>query len=531
MPCSQPAASFISNPEEYDLNLALSQQRISQFLATNECPQDHELALIRPVAQKTTSRLAFLDAEISRLKDQLSRLEKEHTVLMKYHAQNTAILSPMRRVPAEILGEIFCWSLSLFSVPNLKYAPWVLTHVSRRWRAVTISRSSLWSHIYLDFTIKKKYSLAMVRTQIERARTLQISFVGHRGPDSHLQVDMLQLLLHHSSICEEIYLILTPALVASITGWQGHFPLLRRAWLQCDGQEAEASIDSVDFFAIAPSLADITVYSEHHFIPTLLPAHHRITRYDFAAPWSTHYELLKSLPNLREVRIVRRFDRGVPWPKPGQPIHLLHLQKMYVSSPECLDYLSAPVLREIAIRPRKHVDTRNHLERFITRSSCIIRRLCIVGTPEVQPVEEILSQYPSIAELALRIIDIKQNEKTECDVLTTFLTRFTISDSARILPHISKLDFGCDNPEAISYPLYVNMLHSRWNAPDCALVAAELSLPNGFVDPDPESFSRMEALRQAGMQVSFLMGDVAEDRADQWLYIVPWVAPADWECN
>ncbi|KAJ7041914.1 hypothetical protein C8F04DRAFT_888988, partial [Mycena alexandri] len=57
---------------------------------------------------------------------------------------------PLRRIPPEIIAEIFSWTM-----PTLREAvdrqrcsvmdsPWVLTHVSRRWRAVAISSPALW---------------------------------------------------------------------------------------------------------------------------------------------------------------------------------------------------------------------------------------------------------------------------------------------------------------------------------------------------------------------------------------------------
>ncbi|KAF7343729.1 F-box domain-containing protein [Mycena sanguinolenta] len=520
---SQSAAPVISKLEEYDLNITLSQQRISQLFTTNERPQDHELALIRPVAHKTTARLACLEAEMSRLKDQLGQLEEEHCVLMACHTRNATILSPTRRIPVEILSEIFSWSLPSFRLPSVRNAPWNLARVSRRWRAIALAQSSLWSRICLDFSLSKTYSLAMVQTQIERACTLKIKFIGSHRSDSRPQVDMLQVLLRYSSIWEEICIVLTTALVIPMAACRGRLPLLQRAWLQWDGPESQANIDSIDFLTVAPSLADITVRSHHHFMPTLFPVHHLLTRYAFHAPWKTHYELLKSSPNLHEVRISRNFDQGVPWPVPGEPIRLSHLRSIYVSHVESLDYLSAPVLEEIAIRSQRRVDTQSHLAPFVTRSSCVLRKLCMVGLPDVQSTEEILNQYPSITELAVRIMDAKKNLKTEHDVLLTFFPRFTISDSARISPHISKLDFECHNVHVIPYTLYVDMLDSRWKAPDCALTASELLLPNTTVDPDPESLARMETLREGGMRVSFFSGRVAEERADRWVYVASWV--------
>ncbi|KAF8175598.1 hypothetical protein K438DRAFT_1508275, partial [Mycena galopus ATCC 62051] len=113
---------------------------------TNEPPRDAEFAVLRPVADKTAARLACLEAEIRRLKDQLDQLEEEHAGLLTYHHQNTSILSPLRRFPPEILGEIFLQTLpSIHKILNVKDSPWPLTHVCSRWRAIALSKPSLWS--------------------------------------------------------------------------------------------------------------------------------------------------------------------------------------------------------------------------------------------------------------------------------------------------------------------------------------------------------------------------------------------------
>ncbi|KAJ7260338.1 hypothetical protein B0H12DRAFT_1069778 [Mycena haematopus] len=161
---------------------------------------------------------------------------------------------------------------------------------------------------------------------------------------------------------------------------------------------------------------------------------------------------------------------------------------MYVSHSQALDYLSAPVLEEIAIRIRKSDEIRSHLERFVIRSSCLLRRLCLAGSPNAQSTEEILQHYPSITELA---IIIANNEDEDAE-------------------------------HSIHYPLYLKMLDSRWSAHDCALKAAELLLPNPRAHVDPESLAKMGMLREAGMRFSFLSGEIAQDRADQWLHISTW---------
>ncbi|KAJ7603809.1 hypothetical protein FB45DRAFT_671821, partial [Roridomyces roridus] len=106
---------------------------------------------------KADTRLACVEDEIALLEERLEVLLRERTVLSEYRTKNVGILSPLRRVPPEILGQIFSWSLPTDEQvkspeyrPNPKDSPWVLTWVSSRWRAIAVSTHSLWSLIYVD---------------------------------------------------------------------------------------------------------------------------------------------------------------------------------------------------------------------------------------------------------------------------------------------------------------------------------------------------------------------------------------------
>ncbi|KAJ7113894.1 hypothetical protein C8R44DRAFT_740778 [Mycena epipterygia] len=91
--------------------------------------------------------------------------------------RSSAILSPVRGMPAELLGEIFLWTLPPADIDdtrrrwsfNAKESPWVLTHISGRWRAVALSTPSLWSLIITNLARMSANPLAMVKTQIQRA--------------------------------------------------------------------------------------------------------------------------------------------------------------------------------------------------------------------------------------------------------------------------------------------------------------------------------------------------------------------------
>ncbi|KAJ7441874.1 hypothetical protein FB451DRAFT_985550, partial [Mycena latifolia] len=94
-------------------------------------------------------RLASLN-EISQFQDRLQRLKEERASLSTYRTQNHVILSPLRRMPPEVLGEIFSWTVPSVwdALTRVKFrvtdSPWVLAQISGRWRAVTLSIASLW---------------------------------------------------------------------------------------------------------------------------------------------------------------------------------------------------------------------------------------------------------------------------------------------------------------------------------------------------------------------------------------------------
>ncbi|KAJ6503735.1 hypothetical protein C8R45DRAFT_1209348 [Mycena sanguinolenta] len=500
--CSECGAFVGLNAREFNLNnITISPRtlaRISQLSTTNEPPQEPESTILRPIAQKTAAQSACLDAEISRLQGQLMEMKEERGALAEYHAQNTTILSPLRRMPSEVLGEIFR------GPPG---------------RAVAISKSALWSKIHLYLTFKTQYLSAMIRTQIERARTLGIAFHASCDHDTRPQVDMFQVLPG-----EFVQLGRTPS------------PLDRRPAPTDDslsgtpsgstkGSSGVGWSGQPDKRPVSEFLQDGGVFNRHqHLQPISLlahpsPVHYQLTQYDFDAPWATHYALLRSLPNLHEARIIRDFDWTLAWPEPG--VRLTRLRRLYISDPEILDYLATPVLERMVVIDS--IETSLHLEAFLTRSSCPLRRLCIAGLPDLPSLLIILEQSPSITELAMIVRGTDANdEDIERDVFTTFLTHFTISDSTGILPHISRLDLACKKVDTIPYPLYLDMLDSRWNVRNCALKAAELLLPNAAVFPDPQFLARMETLRQDGLQNSFSSGKPALRRANEWLNIPSW---------
>ncbi|KAJ7483454.1 hypothetical protein FB451DRAFT_1129354 [Mycena latifolia] len=188
-----------SNAQVATRTLALHQK----LLNSNVAPEGAEVAFVRSVISKTGGRLEYFDDEIARLRNQLKELEEERAVLSSYHAQNNAILSPLRRMPPEVVGEIFSWTLPSASDAlrdrfDIRRSPWVLTHISSCWRAVALSTPSLWSLIVISYSCST-YPLRMLETQLARARSLKIHLYGCEESDSRPQITAFECLAQHSA--------------------------------------------------------------------------------------------------------------------------------------------------------------------------------------------------------------------------------------------------------------------------------------------------------------------------------------------
>ncbi|KAF8218286.1 hypothetical protein K438DRAFT_1557093, partial [Mycena galopus ATCC 62051] len=119
------------------------------LLNSNEAPEDSEFTFIRSIVSDADACLARLDDEISKIEGKLQQLKEERALLSGYQACNRSIISPLRRIPPEVLAEIFSCTLpsvteSLRTKEYMACSPWVLSHISARWRAISLSTPSLW---------------------------------------------------------------------------------------------------------------------------------------------------------------------------------------------------------------------------------------------------------------------------------------------------------------------------------------------------------------------------------------------------
>ncbi|KAF7371151.1 F-box domain-containing protein [Mycena sanguinolenta] len=500
--------------------LAIRRTRHERLLNTNEPPDDSDSEFVCSVILEADVRLACLDDEISKLQDKLTQLQDERASLSKYLTRNKAILSPLRRMPPELLGEIFSWTLpSMKEIWARKHyladSPWVLSHTSGSWRMVSLSIPSLWSRVAIDYSLEEEeYSLPLVEAQIRRAQNLKVHFYASRESDSHRQRQMFEVLSKHSLQWEELSIGITSDMVPLLAALCGQLSSLKRLWIQWDDGEAEnleGAVQSINCFQTAASLVEFGFCNQSNFGPVSLPTH-QLTRIQLDGPWEDHRGVLKLAPNLIEARL--RFEN---YDEPqAELIDLLHLRRLRLSNPKALDNLRAPALEELSfwVPPNQPPDVQA-IQAFTDRSACPLRRLSLGGFPDAQTTIQMLQKFAFIIELVI-IIDDPDAEQ-EIDLLISSLT---ISQDTVVAPHLHSLFFGCEEDSRIDYKMYLEMLKSRFGARSALRNAALLAERRRI---DRETLRGLDALRGDGMDLLVVEGGAVSAEAKRWSYATLWI--------
>ncbi|KAJ6479296.1 hypothetical protein C8R47DRAFT_1219226 [Mycena vitilis] len=138
---------------------------MEHLLTSNDAPKAAETAAIQHTMRARHATVARLKAQISEVHSVVRAMQakrnalvkEEHALLDELHRYR-GVLSPVRRLPPEILGEIFLYfapalksdhglSRQQYRCTDLGRAriPWRLGHISRFWRSIALSVRSLWS--------------------------------------------------------------------------------------------------------------------------------------------------------------------------------------------------------------------------------------------------------------------------------------------------------------------------------------------------------------------------------------------------
>ncbi|KAF8955981.1 hypothetical protein BDZ97DRAFT_1853913 [Flammula alnicola] len=124
---------------------------LSSRVGTNYVPTDEEIAQIGELLSGPALKLANLKAAMERNKAEYRELFSQHEELTREIEEYRALISPVRRLPIDILQEIFCHCLPTEHNALMSHhdAPVLLARICSSWRSIALSTPELWSSIHI----------------------------------------------------------------------------------------------------------------------------------------------------------------------------------------------------------------------------------------------------------------------------------------------------------------------------------------------------------------------------------------------
>ena len=310
-----------------------------------------------------------------------------------------SLLSPIQCMPAEIMAEIFCWSLP--NNPNLKvsYPPLLLGRVCSNWRKIALSTPRLWSSLGFESGFIPS-SVTGIETWLTRAGScpLTLSFAGGKYPSS-----LFWCLMKFSERWENVHFCFpVRSLLCELSAAKGKFSSLRNLELRLFGRWTRV----VDAFEVAPQLRSVSLPHRMYMKPSLfrLPWH-QLTKLVVAG--ITVVEMLGMLrcsPNLMEFHITEQDCQDYPDAYLDIPIVTLNqLQTLNIRYPtqphNIFERLTLPALRDLTMTRTLHWP-RSEFMTFLSRSSCSLTRLQVHNSvSSAAQLIEILDNMPLLVEM------------------------------------------------------------------------------------------------------------------------------------
>lgn len=365
---------------------------VAHLFQSNQAPTEIEIALIQETIRlaETVDRPDGSEPskDVITLADELKRA-------------HIALLSPLRRLPPEILGLIF---EAVIVYPHF-YSPPHLSQVCHSWREVAMSTPSLWKTIALNLrtpgpvngfpSIPAQVSILDLRLQ--RARNSKIHVLLDVSELSHAEHPAFQKILDCSDRWHQAWISLPTSVIPLIDRIKGHLNALHALTLKVPGEEP------FEVFQDVPLLRHVVIDAAQR--PSL--------------PWSQ----LESFEERNCIIVAKQRKIGllasastlqICWPRsliiPTGFIctNLETLHVSFVSEAAHLNFfirIQAPKLKELRVE-KVSLDISQDISVMIRRgpSPCLLQRLMlnhVFFTPT--PLTTLLCLLPELEELHINL--------------------------------------------------------------------------------------------------------------------------------
>jgi len=180
---------------------------IQNRLRTEFSPTAAQLSEIKEIIRSGEEDLGAYQTEINRLKSKIVLLTTKSDLLRKHVQKTRFLLSPIRRLPMEVLGHIFsyCCNNRFNLTSSMRKSRNSFLAVCSRWREVGLSAPQIWSVVDLEFIHhpqkdQLKYVQAALNLHLSRSRACPLDIrINHSRMLGKYEKKLAQTLVHHSN--------------------------------------------------------------------------------------------------------------------------------------------------------------------------------------------------------------------------------------------------------------------------------------------------------------------------------------------
>jgi hypothetical protein len=470
-----------------------------------------QISMVRDTISTAQARILHVDSEIARLMDTVEDLQRRRSALLTYTQNHTALIAPIRRLPPEILSDIFvqCRDVRwldpveyLLLPPRLDKTPLLLGTICSRWRSISLSTPRLWASFSLN--IRPKYLKAHVelaKIWFARSGTCPLSIsLGCDVSVQHNMQRLMQVFLLHCERWYEVSLSLPLPVIRALS--PARHRLLKLQKLRIDLSAPHV----IDIFEHAPQLRSFYLPSAFP-LPMIKVPWEQLQYCHIGGFVGECLELLRLTPNLEECSVMPSWR--FPQLDTHNPVQVSRLRTItiYGDPTHILDKLVAPELHKIFITlPDIPWVATAQLMSLLLR--CSLRTLFFFSAgdkfhPSGNDLIQFLRASPTLLELhILGCASLAMNE--------WFLALFAYSkhsDTLHLVPmlHTMKVQY---TPKWFGILEFTNAVRSRMVSDTLKRVEILCVRADGVSESfDSTTLSRLRQLQGDGLNVHVIDGE------------------------
>ncbi|KAJ7157478.1 hypothetical protein C8R46DRAFT_1114619 [Mycena filopes] len=494
--CPQCGASRHVAAELPPRNLpAESRPDLTSLLTTNDPPDEPEIPYILDIISTAQDRITALDPEIRALQTRLAQLVRERDETAEHLRRHRALVSPLRRIPLELLCEIFVLSVDASDDVERAEVPWHLGHICQTWR-----RSALaYPHLWTDITIRD--ALAPIEAQLLRSGSAPLT-VRWSGIENTGNPGLADLIIPHCGRWRRLKIHSHRLDDSDALEWlnraKGHLDQLTTLEI-IDGAGAVIP----DIFLAAPNLHCILL-NDAEFAESC-PA--------LTLPWAqlTHYrgkcmlQFFEAAQNLQVCSFGDGFDDD-DLARSNSLITLPWLRRLSIPVSRSVSRLKAPVLDELAFSyswPQSLPSIISFLDRSCASLTKLVLFYCTIGLEFIIFFEAL----PALTDLFLE--DITTGSYQDHSPLFAALT---LSATSSLCPRLTTLEYGYHAvPPSAVLDSFFAMTRSRF-AQGHSSRLRRLCIFDVYESPPPDQIIlQVERLCEEGLDAAFFQGLEAQE--------------------